>query len=79
MAFIARSLLIPCFFVGAVSAQQCDINFNYGVIIDPAHLRIVDHGQTYVQINGQHQLFVRFVRFFFIILYMERKGQTGDR
>lgn len=58
MAFIARSFLIPCLFVGAVSAQQCDINFNYGVIIDPAHLRIVDHGQTYVQINGPHQLFV---------------------
>ena len=58
MAIIARSLLITCLFVGAANAQQCDINFNYGVIIDPAHVRIVSHGQTYVQINGQHQLFV---------------------
>ncbi|MBA6332606.1 YggN family protein [Colwellia sp. MB02u-12] len=44
--------------MSAANAQQCDINFNYGVIIDPAHLRIVNQGQTYVQINGQHQLFV---------------------
>mgnify|MGYP000057700950 FL=1 len=58
MAFIARSLLITCLYISAANAQQCDINFNYGVIIDPAHLRIVDQGQTYVQINGQHQLFV---------------------
>ena len=58
MAFIARSLFISCLFVGVTNAQQCDINFNYGVIIDPAHLRIINQGQTYVQINGQHQLFV---------------------
>ena len=58
MALIARSLLIFCLCVGVVNAQQCDINFNYAVIIDPAHVRIVNHGQTYVQINGQHQLFV---------------------
>ncbi|MBA6292176.1 YggN family protein [Colwellia sp. MB3u-70] len=58
MAFIARSLLITCLCMSAANAQQCDINFNYGVIIDPAHLRIVNQGQTYVQINGQHQLFV---------------------
>jgi len=58
MVFIARSLLVTCLSVGAVNAQQCDINFNYGVIIDPAHVRIVSDGQTYVQINGPHQLFV---------------------
>lgn len=49
---------MTCLSISAANAQQCDINFNYGVIIDPAHLRIVNHGQTYVQINGQHQLFV---------------------
>jgi len=58
MAFFARSLFVTCCFLGTANAQQCDINFNYGVIIDPAHVRIVSHGQTYVQINGQHQLFV---------------------
>ena len=58
MAFMARSLLVTCLCMSAANAQQCDINFNYGVIIDPDHLRIVSQGQTYVQINDQHQLFV---------------------
>ncbi|ASP46979.1 DUF2884 family protein [Cognaticolwellia beringensis] len=58
MAFFARSLLACCLFMSTVNAQQCDINFNYGVIIDPAHIRMINKGQTYVQINGQHQLFV---------------------
>lgn len=39
-------------------SKQCSVNFNYGVIIDPAHLRMIDHGQTIVQINGENQLFV---------------------
>jgi hypothetical protein len=38
-------------------AEQCDINLNYGVIIDPTHVRIIDHGKTYIQVNGQNQLF----------------------
>jgi len=58
MAFIARSLLVTCLCMSAANAEQCDINFNHGVVIDPAHLRILNQGQTYVQINGQHQLFV---------------------
>ncbi|KGJ96282.1 YggN family protein [Colwellia psychrerythraea] len=40
-------------------AQQCSINLNYGVIIDPKHIRIVDKGQTQVQINHSEQLFIR--------------------
>jgi len=36
-----------------------DVNFNYGVVIDTKHVRILDHGQTYVQFNGDHQVFVR--------------------
>jgi hypothetical protein len=39
-------------------AEQCSINFNYGVIIDPNHIRIIEHGKTIVQINHTHQLFV---------------------
>jgi hypothetical protein len=58
MAFIARSFLITSMLMGSAQAQQCDINFSHGVIIDPAHIRIVSQGQTYVQVNGQHQLFV---------------------
>ena len=40
-------------------AQQCSINLNYGVIIDPKHIRIVDEGKTQVQINNSKQLFIR--------------------
>ena len=39
-------------------SKQCSVNFNYGVIIDPDHIRMIDHGQTVVQINGETQLFV---------------------
>jgi hypothetical protein len=39
-------------------SQECAINFNYGVIIDPKHIRIIDKSQTKVQINGEKQLFI---------------------
>ena len=40
-------------------AQQCSINLNYGVIIDPKHIRIVEKAKTQVQINNADQLFIR--------------------
>lgn len=40
------------------NAASCAVNFNYGVIIDPSHIRIIDGNQTKVQINGLEQLFV---------------------
>jgi len=42
----------------SILAEQCTVNFNYGVIIDPNHIRMIEHGQTVVQINGENQLFV---------------------
>ncbi len=45
-------------YIPRVFAQQCSINLNYQVIIDPKHIRIVDNGQTKVQINGISQLFI---------------------
>jgi hypothetical protein len=39
-------------------AEQCSINFNYGIIIDPTHIRIIDNSKTIIQINDTHQLFV---------------------
>ena len=42
-----------------VFAQDCSINLNYGVIIDPLHIRIVEQGLTQVQINNTKQLFIR--------------------
>ncbi|GAW95403.1 MULTISPECIES: DUF2884 family protein [Colwellia] len=40
-------------------AQQCSIHLNYGVIIAPKHIRIVDQGITQVQINNSEQLFIK--------------------
>ena len=40
-------------------AQQCSIHFNYGVIIDPRHIRVVDHALTLTQINDSKQLFIK--------------------
>ncbi len=51
-------LLLSLFSVNSY-AEQCSVNFNYGVIIDPSHIRIIDMGQTVVQINGENQLFVQ--------------------
>ncbi len=61
-----KSALKSSFFVLALMpfyqqayAQQCSINLNYGVIIDPKHIRIVDEGKTQVQINNAKQLFIK--------------------
>jgi hypothetical protein len=53
VAFTSLSLLSS-----AVYAEHCDVNFNYGVIIDPAHIRFLEQGHTKIQINDKSQLFV---------------------
>jgi hypothetical protein len=59
MNFFASSLIATSLTISAVSAQQCDINFNYGVVINPSQVRILQRSQTYVQINNDKQLFIR--------------------
>ena len=49
--------LLP--FYGQAYAQECSINLNFGVIIDPKHIRMIEQGQTKVQINNSKQLFIR--------------------
>lgn len=58
MAKILALLIVTSLSSYSAQAEQCSVNFNYGVIIDPHHLRIIDHGKTVVQINGENQLFV---------------------
>lgn len=53
LAFVISTLFISCSY-----AEKCDVNLNYGVIIDPTHVRIIEHGKTYIQVNGQSQLFI---------------------
>lgn len=43
----------------ASAITHCDINFQHGVIIDPLHIRILEQGITFVQINHDKQLFVQ--------------------
>ncbi|MCW8833163.1 MAG: YggN family protein [Colwellia sp.] len=53
------TFFVLCFFASFHSqAKQCSVNLNYGVIIDPSHIRIIDHGKTIIQINGSTQLFI---------------------
>lgn len=54
IAIIATSLM-----ANKALAGNCDINFNFGVIINPQHVRIIEHNQTIVQINNNLQLFVK--------------------
>jgi len=54
----SSALLIPLSFSQQGYAQQCSINLNYGVIIAPKHIRIVEQGKTHVQINNNEQLFI---------------------
>ncbi|WP_258872192.1 YggN family protein [Thalassotalea euphylliae] len=56
---IASALFMSTLFAHQAQAEHCNVNFNYGVIIEPNHVRILDNGQTYVQINNDNQLFVR--------------------
>jgi hypothetical protein len=42
-----------------VKAQHCFANVNYGIVIDPKNIRMLDHGMTYVQINNNQQLFIK--------------------
>jgi len=51
-------IIVLALLPGQSQAYQCNIHLNYGVVIDPLHIRILDHGKTYVQINDDNQLFV---------------------
>ena len=57
-ALIITSITVSSLFMSSASAQQCDINFNYGVVINPSHVRILQESQTSVQINHDQQLFI---------------------
>ncbi|GHE86764.1 DUF2884 family protein [Thalassotalea profundi] len=39
-------------------ATQCNIDFNYGIIIDEHRIRILEKQQTLIQISNQQQVFV---------------------
>lgn len=54
--FVTFLVLFPVSFYA--TANQCNIDFNYGVIIDEQRIRILEKEQTLIQINKQEQVFV---------------------
>lgn len=40
-------------------AEQCNIALDYGVIVEPEHIRILEDDKTHLQINGENQLFIQ--------------------
>ena len=42
----------------AVSKSKCDVELGHGLIITDNEIRIVDNGQTRIQINNDNQLFI---------------------
>jgi len=61
MSKLATKIIAAGFVITSpqIFAQQCSIHFNYGVIIHPTHIRMVEHSRTEVQINNAKQLFIR--------------------
>ncbi|GAA5136693.1 DUF2884 family protein [Thalassotalea piscium] len=53
--FLPLALLIIS---STVSAEKCNIDFNYGVVIDEQRIRILEKQQTIFQINNQEQVFI---------------------
>jgi len=56
--YLTTGIIVSTLICSNAIAKQCDVNFNYGVVIDPSHVRMLEHGNTFVQVNGQNQLFV---------------------
>ena len=65
MAFFSRSLLAAAITFSSFSSyaslakKQCEVELSHGLIITDDVIRIVDKGQTRVQINNNTQLFIR--------------------
>ena len=62
MAFLSRSILAMSIALSSlnVSAKAvCEVELRHGLIITDDVIRIVDKGQTRVQINNDNQLFIR--------------------
>ena len=59
MKTVGLLLTLTSLYCSNAFAEQCSVNFNYGIVIDPVHIRMLNHGQTYLQINHNTQLFIQ--------------------
>lgn len=53
------SLALTCTSFNVFAEQECDVELGHGLIITEDVIRIVDRGQTRVQINNDQQLFIK--------------------
>lgn len=57
-----KTAVLPIVLTGlmslSVQAEKCDVNFKYGVVIDPLHIRMIKDEVTYIQITRNQQLFI---------------------
>ena len=58
MKFLIFSLFSLSVLCTSAFAESCDVNFKYGVIIDPVHIRLLNQGTTSIQITHDKQLFI---------------------
>ncbi len=52
-------LIATSCFATSVSAGECHIELEHGLIITPEHIRVMDKNRTVLQINNDEQLFIQ--------------------
>ncbi|MDF2177445.1 YggN family protein [Aliiglaciecola sp. CAU 1673] len=59
MLRIALSLLLVVMSVPALAALKCEVDLQYGLVVNKRHIRITEDAHTHYQINDAKQLIVR--------------------
>lgn len=62
LRFLSGVLVATFIFLGASTkavASGCPIQLKMGLLISPDHIRVMRHGRTLLQINGDSQLFIK--------------------
>ncbi|WDE10690.1 DUF2884 family protein [Thalassomonas haliotis] len=58
MKCLTFGFMLTAFSCAAANAAPCNININHGIVINPKHIRVLDHDRTILQINTPRQLFI---------------------
>ena len=58
MKCLTLGFILSAFTCAAANAAPCNININHGIVINPKHIRVLDHDRTILQINTPRQLFI---------------------
>jgi len=55
---IVQLILLVGFIPYSAYATKCNMSFQYGVVVDPLHVRVLKEELTYIQITNNSQLFI---------------------